>query len=315
MNIDDYRRRHSTLLLTADGKVPEPSPLTEIEQDAARDRLASVHRLIEQATRGIRFRTARPTATTQIETWDGMRRWFLAHQAFFPLMAVAGYSLHASVDAEEGGRRDGACFWCGIACRLRIGIGGLIRYGIDFLPCVDIYASGIRPHMPEAFSGLWIRERQHGFQPALGRFKRAMPKDHSDQGLRELRAAIDRADERYHALHKEVMVLAVPDGRSLHEIYAEIHGRPMRITETQFVMYDQWFAVERSGTITRLEYLFYTADILERVVVDLIAGTRLPGEVVAEILSGFDASLTVFGAWMGVPGPASLHHHRSLRGE
>src|SRR5262245_12658885 len=299
MTVDEFRQLHSRILLTSTGRVP-PAPLTlaPCERQMAFERLARGWRLLEHAAGASCSRDQIPDLPTRTETWDGMRRWFLGHHAFIPLMAINGYCLEAVADASDAGRPDEARSWAALASRLRVGPGALIRYGIDFLPCTSIYGSAIRSGMPEAFSGFWIRERQFGFQPAHVRFCRAFPPQHPDRAVVRLRADMDAAHHRYHALHAEVMRLAVPDGQSLAAEYHRIHGRMHEIADAEFDAYDAWFCIERRSELTRLEYLLQTCDVLERLVADLLAGSRLERSVVAEILSGLTAAFIVFGGWV-----------------
>jgi hypothetical protein len=169
--------------------------------------------------------------------------------------------------------------------------------------------------MPPAFSGFWIRERQHYFQPAMVRFVRTFPTDTDDK----FRAGVQRnwaiADRRYHELHERSMYLAVPDGKSLAGQYRQENGKPHRISDEEFRQYDAWFCIERSSDVNRLDYVFQVCDLIERAIADLMSGHRLDALVMSELLDGMKAAMVVFGHWAGPVPERSRFYPKCLRGE
>jgi hypothetical protein len=169
--------------------------------------------------------------------------------------------------------------------------------------------------MPPAFSGFWIRERQFGFQPALVRFERTFPTDPSDKFNLSPGNQWEIADARYHKLHEDSMYAAVPDGRSLASQYRDATGKPHRIKDEEYRQYDSWFCIERSASIDRLDYIFQSCDLIERVVADLMSGHRLEIGVLTDLLDGLRATIVVFGSWVGPISERSKFYPKYLRGE
>jgi hypothetical protein len=315
MDIDGYRQLQQRLLLTASGQVPVvPLDLSREEQEAALDRISRVWQFIEQYPASGQQPSA-PLLPTAAETWAGLKRWFLSHHLFIPTLALTGHCLTEAVQAMRGGLRERVQDWVRLASRLRKGCGSLFLYGLDFKPCVVIYCGAIRSNMPPAFSGFWIREREHCFQPALVSFFNTFPLHTADDLCERLRNDWAIADQRYHELHERAMLLAVPNGKSLADIYRDETGKCHRITEQEFEHYDTWFCIERSPDLTRLDYIFQVCDVAERVVADLMVGQRLETAVLTELLDGIKAAIVVFGRWVGpVPEP-SRYYPKCLRGE
>jgi len=239
----------------------------------------------------------------------------LSHHLFITQLALLAACLttaasSASLNAQL------AAHWANLAARLRRGCGALFLYGISVEPVSAIYADTIRSDMPPAFSGFWIRERQHSFQPALNRFLRIFP-EHAEDNLRaRARQGWDSADRRYHELHERSMHLAVPNGDSLADEYRKAHnGKPHKILAAEFEEYDRWFAIDRSPSVSRLEYVHQYLDLVERAVADLTTGHRLEAPVLSELLDGFRAAMVVFGHWAGPVSETSKFYPRDLRGE
>jgi hypothetical protein len=312
MDIGEYRQIQSRILFTEDGSVPAvPLCLDIEEQDALLDRISRVWELVESCSySGCRLpERSTPTVT---ERWNGLKRWFLSHHLFISQLALTGFCLKESV--ERSAKIKEATYWASLASRLRKSCGALFLYGIDFKPCAALYSGAIRSNMPPAFSGFWIRERQHYFQPAHVRFTRTFPVSLDRFNLNpNNRWAI--AEKRYHELHEQSMYAAVPDGKSLSAEYREQNGKPHRISEEQFHDYDLWFCIERSATINRLHYIFQTLDLIERAVADLMSGHRLDAQVTSELLDGWKAAMVIFGYWAGPVPERSRFYPKYLRGE
>lgn len=314
MNIEGYRRLQQRILLPVTGKAPSDPLCGTEEQEAALARVERTWQLIghypSAADRQEGF-----AAPTETEIWIALKRWFASHHLFIPQLALAGYCLFEAARAREAEDAEAALYWTRLAARLRKGCGALFMYGVDFSPCATIYCEAIRKNMPEAFSGFWIRERQHCFQPALRQFSCACPAGSDDESCRALRDEWSAAERRYHELHEQSMYLAVPDGMSLARSYRHETGKSHAITELEFQSYDAWFCIDRSDELTRLEYVFQVCDVIERVVTDLAAGHRLETGVLHQLLDGAKAAMVVFGQWAGPVSERSRFYPRSLRGE
>ena len=314
MNISGFRRIQSRILLTETGQAPiSPARLDTDEQEGVLERLSRSWSFVEGCTTDA-YRTVSHTELTDTESWSGLKRWFLSHHLFISELTLVAQCLNESVDRLQSDSRQ-AKDWASLASRLRKGCGALFLYGIEFEPCSTIYSDAIRSDMPPAFSGYWIRERQHSFQPALNRFRRTFPTDHDDTFLRSIRTNWDSADGRYHELHILSMHLAVPDGNSLAGQYRLEHGKPHRISDAEFCEYDRWFFIERSPRVNRLDYIFQFCDLVERAVADLMIGHRLEAPVLRELLDGFRAAMIVFGNWAGPVAESSRFYPKFLRGE
>jgi hypothetical protein len=314
MDIADYRRLQQKLLLPLTGHIPA-NPLKSIrEQDSALSRIARTWRLVEQYS-STGSQQSGPLTAIDTEIWIALRRWFASHHLFIPQLALTGACLEEVVRASHLRLHEEAGYWMRLASRLRKGCGTLFLFGVDFSPCAEIYCEAIRKNMPVAFSGFWIRERQHCFQPALKQFASTCPSSASDPSCNELRKEWASAEHRYHELHEQSMFMAVPDGISLARTYRHETGKGHAITEEEFRCYDTWFSLDRSQDLTRLDYIFQVCDVIERVVSDLAAGHRLESEVLRQLLDGAKASMVVFGQWAGPVSETSSFYPKCLRGE
>jgi hypothetical protein len=313
MDISHYRQIQSRVALSQNGEVPEtPLCLDNAEQEALIDRITGTWMLVEAASTTNSRLPARnkPTST---EKWTGLKRWFVSHHIFILQLALTAHCLKEAV--RQSADSSAASRWANLASRLRKGCGALFLYAIDFQPCATIYCGAIRSDMPQAFSGYWIRERQHYFQPALVRFNRSFKIDPQDKFNLSPGNNWALAEKRYHELHEASMHLAVEDGKSLASQYREENGKPHRISKEEFRQYDTWFAIERRPDASRLDYVFQVCDLIERAVGDLITGHRLEAPVMAELLDGFRAALAVFGNWAGPVPEGSRFYPKHLRGE
>jgi len=310
MEVSDYRALQQRIRLTLSGTVPEqPEIFTPDEQDAVLDRLACTWDFIEQVGSLSRQRRRTPTSVTCAQKWAANRRWDASHHAFIPLCALTGHCLDQAIKEKSSA---GAFKWSNLAAQLRSCCGSLFIYGIDFEPCAAIYCGTIRADMPPGFSGFWIRERHHCLQPAMARFLDAFPRGYQPA---EIRSAWDRADTRYHALHQVSMHRAVEDGKSLAQIYRTLNGQSHTITDLEFETYDRHFGLDRDHEADRCDYIFQMADTFERIATDLITGHGLETDVIADLLDGMKAAISVFGIWIGPVRESSRFYPRALRGE
>jgi hypothetical protein len=314
MDIEGYRALQQRIVLTATGSVPS-TPLDQIqEQESALARIERTWHLIEQLhINGNKQRSL--LVPTDTEIWFALRRWFTSHHLFIPKLALIGYALNEVVRLRSLEMLEQARYWMRLACRMRKGCGALFLFGVDFSPCATIYGEVIRKNMPEAFSGFWIRERQHCYLPALKNFSHVCPQTAADDLFKALREDWAAAECLYHELHRQSMYMAVTDGISLARDYQRETGKAHDINEKEFQCYDNWFCIDRSEGLTRLEYIFQVCDVIERVVTDLAAGNRLEVSVANRLLDGAKAAMVVFGHWAGPVCETSAFYPKCLRGE
>jgi hypothetical protein len=198
MDINDYRHIQSRILFSLNGTVPDLQLyLDNGERDALLDRLSRCWELIDTCSI-YGYQLPIPDKPTNTERWASLKRWFLSHHLFIIQLALTAYCL------KEATTND-ANRWAMLASRLRKGCGALFLYSIDFKPCAPLYSCAIRSDMPTAFSGFWIRERQHYFQPALVRFLRSFECATHDKFDLSPRNNWEAADRRYHELHGQCM--------------------------------------------------------------------------------------------------------------
>ena len=312
MNITEYRQTQSRIILSSTGHAPHHALSLDVsEQEALFDRLSSVWSLIDIcASTGNRL--ADRDTPTNTEKWIGLKRWFLSHHMFITQLALNAFCLKEATRAAD---INAAARWTDLASRLRRGCGALFLYGIDFQPCPTLYDNAIRNDMPTAFSGFWIRERQDVFRTALEDFLLVFKTVTDDKFKKTPRNIWAAADARYHELHKQSMYEAVPDGKSLFAQYIQEHGKRHIISEQEFQQYDSWFCIDRKSDINRLDFMFQSCDLIERVVADLMSGHRLERPVLKELLDGLRATIVVCGDWAGPVPLGSRFYPKNLRGE
>jgi hypothetical protein len=217
------------------------------------------------------------------EVRDAWRKFFLSHSAFFHVFGLlADLYRRCAMTLEQGG-------WplreIEQACALWRLAGALMLYGVDFSPTETIYQQYIRPHMPEAFSGTWLREyilvtvQRRRFNRALdGRLE-----DHRDQ-VGYLRTELSRSEKCYHQFHFQVMLACVPDLTSKLQAYQLEHG-DFKLTERHFETYDRWFHVLRQD-LDLASYARSTCAVFSELLTDLAAGTLLEPAPLAELTAG-----------------------------
>lgn len=313
MDIEDYRKLQQRIRLTGNGHAPEAA-ITEFEQqESALARIDRAWRLVEQFPFGLQEES--PVIAKDNETWMALKRWFTSHHLFIPQLALTGYCLNEVVRAQTNEESDQAKYWMNLASSLRKGCAGLFLYGVDYKPCAEVYGTSIRPNMPEAFSGFWIRERQNCLVDAMKAFSSNCPATAKDPLAQTLRSTWAAAEKRYHELHRQSIFLAVPDGISLARDYQKQTGEAHVITEQEFQSYDVWFCIDRCDAVTRLDYVFQVCDVIERLVADLASGHRLECSVTKDLLNGAKAAMVVFGQWAGPVSERSSFYPKCLRGE
>src|SRR5881394_4016739 len=313
MDIDDYRRLQQRIRLTSCGHAPEMAITEFTQQESALARIDRTWRLVEQFPLGLQEEST--VIAKDNEAWIAMKRWFTSHHLFIPELALTGYCLKKVVRARTNEEPDRAQYWMNLAASLRKGCASLFLYGVGFEPCAEVYGTVIRPNMPEAFSGFWIRERQNCLVDAMKVFSSNCPATAKDPLAQTLRGTWAAAEKRYHQLHRQSIFLAVPDGISLARDYQKLTGEAHVITEQEFQSYDVWFCIDRCDAVTRLDYTFQVCDVIERLVADLASGHRLERAVVKDLLNGARAAMVVFGQWAGPVSERSSFYPKYLRGE
>jgi hypothetical protein len=314
MDIEDYRGLQQRIRLTGNGQVPTRGLTRFEEKESALARIDRTWRLIERFPKNDAQEETLVIAKDN-EIWTAFKRWFTSHHLFIPELALTGYCLNELIRARKNNEAEEAQRWMHLAARLRKGCAGLFLFSIDFRPCAEIYGEVIRPNMPKAFSGFWIRERHNCFQPALKAFSANCSTGDAEPLMQVLRTEWAAADKRYHELHEQSIYAAVPDGISLARDYHKLTGKPHEITEHEFQVYDDWFCIDRCDAVTRLDYIFQVCDVIERLLADLASGHHLECAVASDLLNGAKAAMTVFGQWAGPVSERSSFYPKCLGGE
>jgi hypothetical protein len=316
-----YRTRFQKISLSWSGEIPAATHDVSVEEhNATLSSVAALWELLTTTAASARRRHPDFTTPTEAETWLAFRRWILSHHLFIPTLSLIAMSLTEAIQLTRSDQPSRALEWIRLAARMRRGCGALCIYGIDFVPCSEIYCKEIRSQMPPAFTGYEIRERQLVVQPAIASFL-SLFRNPPNEAQKQAKTIWMEADQRYRDLHQRCMFLAVPvepglrAPRSLRQEYLQEGGTSHSITEDEFLQYDSWFGIERSGQITRFDYVHQLSEVMERILADLIVGHRLDDCVLKELLDGMRATLVVFSTWAGEVNELSAFHHRYLRGE
>lgn len=237
------------------------------------------------------------------------KRWFLSHHLFVPMLALTGLCLERTASAIAAERAEEASSWLNSAARMRRGCGALFLYGVDFEPCAPIYCGHIRSQMPPAFSGYQTRERQNAFLPGLTAFRSASLLPSMNIVCAQLRDCWSQADSRYHNLHNQCMLRAVParpvgacphhvadvaEPESLRAAYRREYGVVPPTDETAFAQFDGWFGIGRRETLTWFDYSAQIVRIIREVTADLEAGHRLRKDVTDDLFDSMKEILSLF---------------------
>jgi|HubBroStandDraft_3_1064219.scaffolds.fasta_scaffold07330_4 hypothetical protein len=217
------------------------------------------------------------------EVMGGWRKFFLAHYAFFHAFGLLAARYRESAAALE--RRSWPLGEIEQACSLWRLAGALMLYGVDFTPTEAIYERHIRPQMPEAFSGTWLREYIL-LTAQKRRFQRALDGRSADHPrlVQDLRARLHAAEKRYHELHFQVMLACVPDMTSKLQAYQFEHG-DFKLGERHFQAYDEWFHVLRVE-LDLSGYVRSVCAVCRELVADLAGGTLMAADPLAELIGG-----------------------------
>jgi hypothetical protein len=298
--LTDYRTRFPPIRLFDDGSVPTEQLHWKNAHDF--DQIARILQntwtAISSVSRPVARRTPSAVDKRQSEIARAWNIWLRSHHAFFCLFTLLAHSYERMIRIAKVSNGAGLMHWALLTGRLWAASGALMKYGVDFEPCREIYCERIRPEMPAGFSGFWLRE--------WIRVKAASSSwqtlDHSGYHLGDnvVRASSNVTTGRchYNRYHAEVMTSAVADGKSLLRTYKSQLDGPLLISEEQFSSYDEWFRVERVHNLPRRGFVESTCRIIREVVADLTTGTGLDHGTLLHISGGFDSAIQVFGEWL-----------------
>ena len=228
------------------------------------------------------------------EVRSSWRKFFLAHSAFFYVFALLADLYRQSIAALESGDRpvreiDEACALWRLA-------GALMLYGVDFWPTETIYQNYIRPQMPDAFSGTWLREyillaERRKELDRLFHEKAAADADL----LTSLRSHLSEGQRCYHNFHFQVMLACVPDLTSKLQEYELEHGS-LSLDDKHFQIYDEWFHVVRLPDIEMSSYVRSACAVFSEILADLVEGTYLEPEPLQHLTHGISTVLEILQA-------------------
>lgn len=228
------------------------------------------------------------------EVRNGWRKFFLAHAAFFHTFALlADIYQRCTAALEHGSWPFGEIEQARSIWRLA---GALMLYGVDFYPTETIYQEYIRPSMPEAFSGTWLREyallteRRRSFDRVLDE-----KAEIDGELVRHLRSCLAEAERCYHNFHFQVMLACVPDLTSKLQEYQIEHGKLTR-EERHFEIYDEWFHVVRLPDVDLSGYVRSACTVFCELLADLAEGTFLEPDPLAKLTLGISTALEILRA-------------------
>lgn len=228
------------------------------------------------------------------EVRSGWRKFFLAHAAFFYVFALLA-DLYRQCTAALG-RGDRPLREIEQACALWRLAGALMLYGVDFWPTETIYQNYIRPQMPEAFSGTWLREYALLAERRKGLDRLLHEKAEADGELvSSLRSHLSEGQRCYHNFHFQVMLACVPDMTSRLQQYELEHGS-LSLEEKHFQIYDDWFHVLRLPETELSCYVRSACAVFSEILADLVEGTFLEPEPLKHLTNGISMVLEILQA-------------------
>src|SRR5579885_564012 len=217
----------------ADGALP-----ADVRQDLRLAILSCERSLAMTATSAVRrTESLEPGAIGPEEIRNGWRKFFLGHHAFIYAFALLADFYRQQAAVREGVERPSP--EVGTICALWRLAGALMAYGVDFPATEAIYRLSIRPSMPEAFSGTWLREYV-SLAAQRRRFDRALDAgaEFHPAAARKVRDLLAEAEKCYHNLHFQVMLTCVPDLVSKLQDYQATHGK-LTFEERHFARFDE----------------------------------------------------------------------------
>lgn len=281
-----FHREMPWIILSTSAEVPRiGTELRAGERERLLDDLLECERCL-MAAEGLILRRERQAgaAIDPREVRGAWRKFFLAHYAFFHSFAVLAEVYQQAIETlEQGGwpqreMAQASAIWC-LA-------GALMRFGVDFAPTETIYQQYIRPRMPEAFSGTWLRE-----YALLGERRRRLKRLLDDRAttererVQELRAVLSEGERCYHTFHFQVMLACVPDMTSKLQQYEVEHGK-LGVDEDQYGIYDEWFHVLRVPDFELASFVRSVCTLFPDLLTDLMEGTYLEPEPLARLTAG-----------------------------
>jgi hypothetical protein len=293
--LESLHREMPWIALSPSAEVP-PGEFSDAERERLLQDILGCRRSLAVAQELVRKRQG-ATAVEPREVRDAWRKFFVSHCAFFHTFALLASRYRAAAAALEQGE------WpqreVDQACALWRLAGALMLYGVDFSPTDVIYQEFIRPRMPQAFSGTWLREHVL-LSDCRREFERALESrlETDRERCREIKARLAEGEKRYHQFHFQVMVSCVPELTSKLQEYQMEHGKLSR-DETHFQAYDEWFHVLRLADIDFSVYVRSMCAVFSELLADLVEGTFLEPQPLAALTAGISTVLEILRSNVG----------------
>lgn len=310
----DYRQAYPVIELPESGRVPPvyaAEKPTVLQFDECVELLEDVSHALWSLPRNV----AQHRPTLEIRTDEiahAWRLWIQSHHSFLCVFSVLAYAYERLTESATQPASPQSRQWAEDVATLWKTAGALMVYGCDFHPTQEIYCTHIRPRMPEAFSGFWLREWIL-LRTARESWETLVSSKQSPQVL-ELEDIARHGLRDYHDYHGRVMRIAVPDGKSLAFDYHKLKGCKHAVTELEFATYDSWFRVQRVAQ-TRWEFVVRACCEFCKTIGEIRQSSFLSEDVISDIQFGFRAILRMFGSWLGPIPITSKYYPRTLRGE
>lgn len=308
-NDPDYRSLVRSIKLPDTGLIPkEPIPaMTEVQRDRWRELIGHAWSALEALS--THRSLPQPSRLAMPELARAWRNWFESHQGFFVLYLLLT-DVYRSL-AESAGDGDVRLLMerAKRATELNHGAGALLALGVDFQPTRHVYEEVIRPTMPKGFTGYALREAV-----TLAEARAAwLNVSDAQPGVGEAKKVELAGRSRYKRYHVDVMRRAV-NGPSLKISYAEELGHTPEIGDAEFCAYDRWFNIERRP-LARLDLAESTCWVVQQVVGNVVAGSRLERDTIVDLRVGLEAALRIVASWFGPVSESSAYFPRESRGE
>jgi hypothetical protein len=312
----DYRSQCPSIDLPKEGRVPNLifplSPESASEFDACAALLEDLWNNASDMLRADQKRLTPSVVVTEEEVKRAWHLWMQSHQSFFCFFALLAHAYDRLSEATREQTMSRVKEWAERVSVLWRGAGALMLYGCDFHPVMPIYCEFIRPEMPGAFSGFWLREWLAVREASLN-WQRLVSAD-MRQEIQNADAAVTRGRQIYHAYHDIVMHAAVPDGKSLAQGYRRQNGCPYQVKDGDLDVYDGWFKINRIPQ-TALQFLRVACGALTQTLTEISAGNCLSHPAIEDIVFGVQEAVRIFGEWLGPIPETSKYYPKSRRGE
>ncbi len=284
------------IALSPSAEVPPAAAVSEAERRRLLEDIVGCRRSLAAARELVRRRQGAAEVEPR-EVRDAWRKFFVSHCAFFHTFALLASRYRRGAAAL--GRGSWPDQELEQACALWRLAGALMLYGVDFSPTETIYQESIRPRMPEAFSGTWLREYAL-LTDCRREFDRALESrpEADRERCREIKARLAESEKLYHQFHFQVMVSCVPDLTSKLQEYQIEHGKLSR-EPRHFELYDEWFHVLRLPDIDFSGYVRSVCAVFSELLADLVEGTFLEPQQLAALTAGISTVLQILGSNVG----------------